>query len=441
MGMRTTVNKVTDVEFELEINATAEDLSPELEKALRTQKGRTTMKGFRPGKVPISLVKKVYGKALAYEVAENAVQRTYEEQIMKADEYEVLGQPTITDLTYEYEGDLRAVVKFGVRPDIKLEDFSSSTFYKLTHEVTEEEIEKEIENMRVARAELVPEDGPATDESVVTVDMQRLDAATQTPIVGEKQEAVSILMSDENVMAPLKEGLLGKLDGDALTVAFPGTEDDPEPRHYQVSIVAVKRRELPDFDDEFVSELTSERLSTVHEMREEMRRQLEDGWKRRGKDLFESDVISKAAELHDVSVPESVVDMYLDSYVNDLKSQGEGELPPDFDEAKFRELRRNEAMNQASWMFVRDKIIEEQTLEVTDQDRDEYLARTASEGMNLDTIKQYYKAVPNMQEQLDQRLLSDKVFDWIGNQAIIEEKDLESYRELTKKAETENKDG
>ena len=98
-------------------------------------------------------------------------------------------------------------------------------------------------------------------------------------------------------------------------------------------------------------------------------------------------------------------------------------------------------MNQASWMFVRDKIIEEQTFEITDQDRDEYLERTASEDMDLDTIKQYYKAVPNMQEQLDQRLLSNKVFDWIGSQAIIEEKDLESYRGLTEKAETENKDG
>ena len=91
-------------------------------------------------------------------------------------------------------------------------------------------------------------------------------------------------------------------------------------------------------------------------------------------------------------------------------------------------------------MFVRDKIIADQTLEVTDHDRDEYLERTAGDGMDLDTIKQYYEAVPNMQEQLDQRLLSDKVFDWIGRQMNIEEKDLESYRDLAKEAETETAD-
>ncbi|TDI69032.1 MAG: trigger factor [Bacteroidetes bacterium] len=435
--MQTSVNKVTEVEFELEITATAEDLSPDLEKAIRAQKGRTTMKGFRPGHVPISLVKKVYGKSLAYGVAENAVQKTYEDQILKADEYDVLGQPTITDLTYEYEGDLRAVVKFGVRPDISLADFSSLTIYKLQHEVTEEEIQKEIDNVRAGRAELVPEDGPVTEDSVVTVDMQRLDADSQTPVVGEKQDGVSVLMSDENVLAPLKDALLGKSSGDTTNAVFPGPADDPDPRHYQVSVVAVKRRELPEFDDELVSELTSERLSTADEMREEMRRQLEDGWKRRGKDLFESDIVSKTIEIHEFSVPGSVVDMYLDSFVSDLKSQGEGKLPPHFDEDQFRELRKEEAMKQASWMFVRDKIIAVQKLEVTDHDRDEYLERTAGDGMDLDTIKKYYRAVPNMQEQLDQRLLSDKVFEWIGSQLTIEEKDLETYRELTKEAETE----
>jgi len=114
--MQTTVNKISDVEYELEIKATAEDLSADLDKAIRSQRGSTTMKGFRPGHVPLSLVKRVHGKALAYGVAENAVQKTYETKVLKAEEYEVLGQPTITDLDYEYEGDLRAVVRFGVRP-------------------------------------------------------------------------------------------------------------------------------------------------------------------------------------------------------------------------------------------------------------------------------------------------------------------------------------
>lgn len=434
--MQTTVHKVNDVEYELEIKATAEDLSADLDKAIRAQRGRTTMKGFRPGHVPLSLVKKVHGKSLAYGVAEDAVQKTYETNVLKADEYEVLGQPTITDLEYEYEGDLRAVVRFGVRPDFEVKDLSSETIFRLQNEVTDEDIDKEIETMRAGRAELVPQDGPATEESVVSVDMQKLDASTHTPIVGERQEGLSIFLSDENVMPQLKDGLLGKMAGDEFTAAFPGPENDPEVRSYQVSVVTVNRRELPELDDELVSEITGGQLTSVDAFREQIQKQLTDGWERRSKEMFESDVIAKTVELHDFQIPDSVIDMYLDAYVSELRQKGESDLPPHFDEKQYREMRRDEARNQAKWMFVRDKIVADQDLAVSENDRDAHLAKTAGEDMELDTIKEYYKAVPNMLEQLNQRLLSDKVFAWIGDQMTIEEKDLESYRELTEKKES-----
>jgi len=129
--------------------------------------------------------------------------------------------------------------------------------------------------------------------------------------------------------------------------------------------------------------------------------------------------------------------MYLDAYVNEVKQQGNGELPPQFDETQYRLMRRDEASHQAKWMFVRDKIIADQNLAVSEDDRNAYLEKTAGDDMNLDTIKEYYKAGPNMIEQLDQRLLSDKVFAWIGDQMTIEDKDLESYRELSEKKESE----
>jgi len=173
--MQTTIQKVNDVEFDLEIKATAEDLSGDLSKAIQQQRGRTTMKGFRPGRVPLSLVKKMYGKALAYGVAEDVVQKTYESTVMKAEDYDVLGQPTITDLEYEFEGDLRAVVRFGVRPEIKLKKLGRQKLLRLAHEVSDADVQSEIDNMLSSHAEFIPEDTPASAESFVIVDMQRLD--------------------------------------------------------------------------------------------------------------------------------------------------------------------------------------------------------------------------------------------------------------------------
>ena len=127
--MRTSIQKISDVEYDLEIKATAEDLAGDLTKAIRQQRGQTTLKGFRPGHVPLSVVKRIYGKSLAYGIAEQHVQNAYEVEIMGDDTYKVLGQPTITDLTYEYDGDLRTVVRFGVRPEFELAVLSKATVY------------------------------------------------------------------------------------------------------------------------------------------------------------------------------------------------------------------------------------------------------------------------------------------------------------------------
>ncbi|HAY36137.1 MAG TPA: trigger factor, partial [Bacteroidetes bacterium] len=99
--MKTEIKKITDVEFDLEIVAEAADLADEINAAVNKQKAQTNMKGFRAGKVPTSLVRRVYGKALAYGVAEERVQKAFQETVLEGDDYEVLGQPTITDLEYE----------------------------------------------------------------------------------------------------------------------------------------------------------------------------------------------------------------------------------------------------------------------------------------------------------------------------------------------------
>ena len=112
--METTLTKISDVEFELEIRAEAEELKPELDKALKIQRGRTQAKGFRPGKVPMSLVKKLYGEALAYGVAEKHVQEVYEKELLDNDDYAIIGQPTLTELDFSLDSDLRAVIQFGV---------------------------------------------------------------------------------------------------------------------------------------------------------------------------------------------------------------------------------------------------------------------------------------------------------------------------------------
>jgi len=433
--MQTEIRNINDVELEFELNVPAGDLAHEINEAIRRQRVRTTMKGFRPGKVPTTMVKKMYGKALAYGVAEDRVQTAFRTEVLEGDNsYDVLGQPTITELDYEYEGDLRAVVSFGIRPKVELKDVSKVKISKLVHEISDEDVDKEIENLLAQHADLTPDDGPAKKDSYVIVDMQRLDGKKGDPIEGDKQENVPFLLSDENLMPELRKAVTGMKIDATKEVKLPGPKDEDD-RFYAVTLKEVKIRELPELDDDMVKKVTNEQVETADELKTQIREQLVQGWEQRSREYFQSDAIEKLIDLHEFDVPNSVIEMYLDAYVKDIKSNNNNELPEGFDEKGYRERRKSDAENQARWMFIRDAIVAEQNLEVTDEDRDEHFEKMAAQGgFTGDMMKSYYQSMPQLMDQMDQGILSTKVFGWLESQMKVTEKDKDAYEKEMKDA-------
>ena len=433
--MQTDIRNITDVELEFELNVPAADLAHEINEAIRRQRIRTTLKGFRPGKVPVGMVKKMYGKALAYGVAEDRVQQAFRSEVLEGDTtYDVLGQPTITELDYEYEGDLRAVVSFGVRPKVEVKSLSKVKISKLVHEISDADVDKEIENLLAQHAELTPDKGPAKKDSYVIVDMQRLDGKKGDPIEGEKQENVPFLLSDENLMPELRKAVTGMKIDATKEVKLPGPEGEDD-RFYAVTLKEVKIRELPELDDDMVKKVTNDQVETADELKTQIREQLEQGWEQRSREYFQSDAIEKLIDLHEFDVPNSVIEMYLDAYVNDIKSKNDDSLPEGFDEKGYRERRRKDAENQARWMFIRDAIMAEQKLEVTDEDRDEHFDKMAAQGgFTGDMMKSYYQSMPQLMDQVDQGILSTKVFGWLESQMKVTEKDKKAYEKEMKDA-------
>jgi len=433
-AMQTEIKKISDVEFELEINAEATDLSEDFETAVRTQRARSTMKGFRPGKVPSSVVKKIYGKALAYGVAEETVQRTFQAEVVDKKDYDVLGQPTITDLEYEYEGDLKAIVRFGIRPDIKLKDVSKTKVSKLVHEVGEEDVDKEIEQLLAQHADLTPAEGPAKKDSYVVVDMQRLDSKSGDALEGESQDGVPFLLSDENLMPELKKALTGMKVDATKKVKLPGP-DGEDKRTYNITLKEVKVRELPELDEEMVKKVTNDQVETVDALRTQINEQLVSGWDQRSMEYFQSDSIAKMIDLHSFDIPNSVVDMYLDAYVNEIKEKSpEKELPAGFDVDSYKESRREDAERQARWMFIRDAMIKEYSFEISEEDKTAHFEEMAAQGgFGADMMKSYYESMPQLMDQLDQSLLSKKIFTWLEENMKVTEKDKKAYEKEAKK--------
>jgi FKBP-type peptidyl-prolyl cis-trans isomerase (trigger factor) len=121
--------------------------------------------------------------------------------------------------------------------------------------------------------------------------------------------------------------------------------------------------------------------------------------------------------------------MFLDSFVEDLQRNHGDEIPKDFDEQAFRDGRRQEAERQSRWMLVKEQIVEDLGLEVTDEDRESHFELSAGDGgIDAGLLRKYYESVSGMMNRLDSRLLTDKVFETLLADVELEEKDSESYK-------------
>ena len=416
--METSIKQATPVEYEFEIHATAEDLESELQKALRAQRSQMDVKGFRKGKVPMELVKKMHGQAIGYRVAERYVQDLFEEKVEEESDLEPLGQPTMTEFDYELEGDLKAVIRFGVRPEVELEDVSDVELSMLDHEVTDDDVEDEVERLQIQSADLMPvEDEP----------------------IGDKEEGLTFFLDDERLRGELRDALIGKEAGDTFRVNLPADappEADPsqvpdEDRLYEVTLNDVKRRDLPPVDEAFVREITEGQFEAPAAFRQEIRDRLEEAWSDRAREMVQGDIIDKMLELHPVPVPESVVETYLDSFVRQVEEENDGELPDDFDEELFRQRSRDDAEKQGRWMLIRDVVIEENDIEATDEDLQEFFAQQAegSPEVSAEQISQFYQQMPRMMERVKQQVLSEKVYDHLIDAFDVQKKTLEEFED------------
>lgn len=414
--METTITQVSPVEYELEIRADKETLEPRIDKALRERRPHVALKGFRPGHVPLSLVRKLHGRAVSYEVVDDLIQEAYKGEVLDSAEHDVLGSPTVTKLEYEPDGDLHASVQFGVRPTFELKDLSGERLTRLTHEVSDEEVEEEIQRLRGARATFTPLDEPAQEENFVRVDLQKLDAETGAALIGERQEGVTFFLGGD-LDPDAKKALIGSKKGDTVRLSLP-VPDSEARNSYQAVVTEVHRRDLPELNDEFVSMVTQEEAQTVEEFRASITANLRRQWEQVLRERIENDAMKKLIELHPFEIPHGIIHVYLDSMIEDVKRRNRGQLPEGFDSHAFHHDHHEDAEEMAKWMLIRDKILDENGLKVDDADLDEAFSnmRSGEEESGESTRKMFEKYYPDIVDQMSRRVENRKVFDWILTQ-------------------------
>lgn len=449
--MQTDVREITEVDYALDIVVPTDEIQFKITEALKKERGQISLKGFRPGKVPMGVVRKMVGKQVAVQVAEDAIGEAYRIAVAEDESYDPIGQPRLVDMDFDVDDDtaeLKAEIRFGIKPSFDLAEMEGVPVTRLVREFSEEDIEADLDRRRDLAATLEDEEeGVAlTADHVAIVDIQPVDADGEA--TGPKQNDAQIVLSNPDLRPELKDALIGQASGAEVTVEFAHEHDeDEETDHddhvdrYRVTIQGVKRRDVPEMTDEWVKEHTGGKSETVDALREDARKEMEENWNRRARQQMESKMVEAFVEAHPFAVPEVLAQAALDSMLEEIREkQPNKQLPAAFNMEAFREDNMAHAENQVRWLLVKEKLVEEEGLEVTNEDFDAEFARIAGDDGDIEMMKGFFTQQPKMLEQMGDHLLNQRVFDSLSKRFEIVDKtreDLEREAEERKAASGE----
>ena len=438
--MQTDVRALNEVDYVLDVTVPAEDLQPQIDAALRRERAQMNLKGFRPGKVPLNVVKKMVGPQVSIQVAEQAIGEAYRTAVAENDEYEPLGQPRLTDLAFDLDKPdepLKATVQFGVRPAFSLADLSGVPVTRVVRAFTDEDVEADLQRRRdlAATEEDTPEGTQIAAEHVAMVDIQPVDEAGEA--TGVKQNAARIVMANPDLRPEMVEALTGLTIGDETTVELPhlhgpheGHDHDDHIDRYKLTVVDVLQRVVPEVDADFVKSQTNGETEELDDLKGQIREELERSWAGRANQALEQKMVEQFVLGHreSVQVPGTLTEAALDAMFEDVRKQFEGQIPPTFDFDAWRDENRQQAEDQVRWLLIKDQLIEDEGLEVSDEDFEAEFAKLAGDGMDADLVKQYFSSQPQLLEQMSDQLLNQRVFSALEGRFDVVERSAEEIR-------------
>jgi trigger factor len=418
------VNKVDEVKQEVEIEITYADLTPFFEKAYKKFQKKAEIPGFRKGKAPLSILKRMYGDMIEQGSLEDVANDLYK-KYLDDNHVHPLGEAALVDMDYEQKSLFKFKVKYEVKPELNLADYKGIGVTKTLHRIDEKTIDEEVKYMQSKHVTYEEADKADGDEFTITMDVQKLDD-TGIDIIGQRDKDVKFYLNDPQINKEFKEQLEGIAKGEERVLMLPGQEEEKIEK-YKVFASKIEKVIFPELGEEFFKAIYKDSdVKTTEEFRNKVKEDLEGIYKNISDQEVRNNIVNELIKLNDVTAPDALVENILTSYIEDVKNQNpKRQLPSDFDEEEYRKTKRVDAILQVKWYLIRDKIIELEKIEVTDADLEPVIEADAKKyNLPVDKIRKVYE---NNQD-IKYRILDDKLMDFlIANAKIkeVEHKDAE----------------
>jgi len=429
--MQVTVETINPVTKKVSIEIPAERVDAEIEKTYAGIQKKAKLQGFRPGKAPLQLIKRTYSDTMRDEV----MRRFYEQTLFKAlDEHKIepVDSPTIESDRLEQGSAFKYSALVEIMPEILLNTYTGFEISKEKFVLKPENIEGEIKRMQESMGQLIPLDEDAVVETGHTVTLDYSFSVDGFPEESSSDQGTELEVGSQKMPAGFEEQLVGMKCGEekeiriTLPDGYRTKEAAGKEGVFKVVLKEVKRKELPELDDEFAQQFGE--YENMEQLRTKMAEYLEKQESERIENELKERIIQALIEKNPLDVPQSMVKRQLDHMLENLKNRLKGQRMSiemmGLDDEGFRLRFRDSAEDKVKGGLLLMALVEKENISVSDEDlAQRYELIAAGNPDMLGRIKEYYSTNKNAQHALISEIKEDKAIRFLLDNAVVTEID------------------
>ena len=415
--MQVSVESGEGLERKLTIQIPAETVDKEVESRLSSMRSRVKIDGFRPGKVPLSVVKKQYGASVMQEVVGEVMQNTLRDAVMQ-ESLNPAGNPTIEPTSMEPGKPLEYTATFEVYPEIELIDCAKLEVERTTADVTAADVDIMIETLVKQRTsyEVVERASKDGDQMIIDFD----GSVDGVQFEGGQADGVPVVLGSSSMIPGFEEELEDKSANDefSFNVNFP---DDYHAENlkgkkatFATKVISVLEPKTPEVDDEFAKSFGIEDGS-IEALKSDIKANMERELRNKLQEVLKKDVMDKLLEANDVQVPKALIDQEAENLQKQMMEsgnlQGGMSLPKELFEG---EAKRRVGLGLVIGEVIKKADIKPEADKVTAKIQD--IAQTYEDPAE---VVSHYNSNPQLKQGIEALVMEEMVVDWIVDQAKV----------------------
>ncbi len=422
----------------------ADQIQPKLDNLFKEYQKGVKIEGFRKGKVPMQLVKKMFGKQIETEAFQPHLQEAWK-KVFEENEFDIIDEPRIENINYDQKAGLTFDICFDVRPDFKIEDYEGLAVEKEVFKVEDSDVDETIEELRQRNAMVYTVEGEAKEGHFLVADLQELDASG-VPVVGTKMENRSVYLAKED--DELTTQLLGIKAGEERRVSVMLAPEKSEvveqeqdnldkvEHFFTVTVKEVKERRVPELDDEFAKDLGE--FENMEQLKNQIHSNLILQAEAETKNRFNKKLADELIKKVDVGVPASMLNNYLNALVNDFVANQKDKK--NINVEQVRDFYKPMAVRTIKWILIREKLIDQESLKVEDAELETRIKEIEETGDAGKKQAEEIRSDDEKSNDLKNNILEEKVYNFLESKTNISivEKKLRQVEEANSESESDD---